>query len=421
MLLLRRLPSASSLRALQPLLAGDGGRREASQLTKVGPLALTNKGLKAGPGGRSSVSGVVATVFGCSGFLGRYVVNALAQSGSQVVCPFRCDDLDVQHLRQMGDLGQIVYLKDFKLRSDEAVRHAIHRSNVVINLLGIEKETMNYTFDEVHVDFAQRIAKACAESEVCERLLHVSCLGASEKALSRRLQTKAKGEAAVQAAFKDATIFRPAQMVGVEDRLFNTYAQLAKRLPFIPLVDGGHAKLQPVYVRDVADGIVNSLKLKDAPGKTYHLAGPDVLTVKQIVDLVFHTIREPYKALTVPGAIAKLVAAPREMLFKKVPIPMPTFLTADYVAEMQQDNILPVGELGRQVVPTLEDLDVDAMKVTEGIPIEHVRHYRVGGYDFGTTSERQATGGAGYGGGPHQPSAGSGFEKTGAPQPWDSA
>jgi nucleoside-diphosphate-sugar epimerase len=54
------------------------------------------------------ISGITATVFGCTGFVGRYIINALAKTGSQVVCPYRCDDLDAQHLRAMGDLGQVI-------------------------------------------------------------------------------------------------------------------------------------------------------------------------------------------------------------------------------------------------------------------------------------------------------------------------
>ncbi len=76
------------------------------------------------------------------------------------------------------------------MRSDEAVRHAVSRSNVVVNCLGADKETMNYGYEEVHIEFAERIARACAESEVLERLLHVSCIAAAPDAPSRRLTTK---------------------------------------------------------------------------------------------------------------------------------------------------------------------------------------------------------------------------------------
>lgn len=89
---------------------------------------------------------------------------------------------------------------------------------------------------------------------------------------------QAEGEKVVREIIPGATIFKPAQMTGVEDRLLNNYAQLAKKFPFIPLIDGGETRLQPTFVRDVADAIVGSLNSKDTAGKTYHLGGPEVLT-----------------------------------------------------------------------------------------------------------------------------------------------
>ena len=89
---------------------------------------------------------------------------------------------------------------------------------------------------------------------------------------------QAEGERLTREIVPQASIFKPAQMTGIEDRLLNNYAQLAKKFPFIPLIDGGHTRLQPTYVRDVADAIVGSLNTKDTAGKTYHLAGPEVLT-----------------------------------------------------------------------------------------------------------------------------------------------
>ena len=89
---------------------------------------------------------------------------------------------------------------------------------------------------------------------------------------------QAAGEKAVKDIFHDATIFKPASMVGVEDRLFNTYAQMAKRIPFVPLIDRGARRLQPVWVRDVADAMVSTINSRTAQGKTYHLAGPEVFT-----------------------------------------------------------------------------------------------------------------------------------------------
>ncbi|CAK0735404.1 hypothetical protein CVIRNUC_000575 [Coccomyxa viridis] len=355
-------------------------------------FAVKNTGMRAGPGGRSSVSGVTATVFGCTGFLGRYIVNALARQGTQVVVPYRADDIDAQFLRQMGDLGQVYFWKDFDVRNDDHIRDAIKRSNVVINVIAKDKETWNFGFEEVNVDIPRRIAKLAAENPLTERFLHFSCIGASKDSASRRLRTKAEGEEAVRSIIPDATIYKLAHMVGTEDRMYNNYAQLAKMLPFIPIFDGGRTKLQPVYVRDVADAVISSLKRKEAVGKDYYLAGPDIFTIKEMIQLVFETIREPMRIVNVPVAIGKLLAAPRERFFKSIPIPVNYIFTADNIVENTQDHVLPSGVL------TFKDLGVEPKKVTEGFPIEHLRYYRVGGYDFGTTSTTSSTGGAGYGG-----------------------
>ncbi|BDA40605.1 NADH dehydrogenase [ubiquinone] 1 alpha subcomplex subunit [Coccomyxa sp. Obi] len=382
------LPACSSLAARLAPGAAAGSREYAT--ADLAQFAVKNKGLKAGPGGRSSVSGVTATVFGCSGFLGRYIVNALARQGTQVVVPYRRDDVDVQYLRQMGDLGQVYVWKGFNIRDDSHIRDAIKRSNVVINLTGLDKETWNYSFEDVHIDAATRIAQAAAGNPLTERFVQFSCIGASENAASRRLRTKAAGDAAVRSILPYATIFKPGHVVGTEDRLYNSYAVLAKQLPFIPLVGGGETRLQPTYVRDIADAVVHSLKTKESLAKDYYLAGPEVLTVREIVELVFNTIREPISIVPIPLALARLLAIPREKLFKSIPIPVNTLFTADYIEEMTQDHVLPPNVL------TYADLEVVPKKVTEGFPIEHLRHYRVGGYDVGTTSGSATTGGAGY-------------------------
>ena len=86
------------------------------------------------------------------------------------------------------------------------------------------------------------------------------------------------GEQVVREIYPEATIFKPGPLIGVEDNLMNNLARLAKKFPIIPLIDGGHQKLQPVYVRDVANAMINSLKTKECLGQDYHLGGPDVIT-----------------------------------------------------------------------------------------------------------------------------------------------
>lgn len=385
---------ASQLRSLlhRELVADAalGARTYASSQLAV----RSSDAMRAGAGGRSSVNGVTATIFGCSGFIGRYVAQSLGRMGTQLVLPHRCDALDIQHLRTMGDLGQIVPLGDFNIRDDDQIRRALSRSNLVLNFIGADQETWNYGFEEVHVDIPARIARISKEMGI-ERVVHFSALGATPDAPSRRLRTKAAGEAAVTAELGDiATIFKPATATGTEDRLFNRYATWAKQLPVLPLINGGRTKLQPVWVRDVAQAVINALETYDSMGKTYHLAGPDVYTVKELVEFTFETIREQNISVSVPPQLLKLIAAPREWLGKRTPLrPNPAF-TADAIDELAADLILPAG--GN--VLTFADLGLKPHKVTEGIPIEYLRFYRSGGYDFGTTAEHMTAGGGVAGG-----------------------
>lgn len=155
---------------------------------------------------------------------------------------------------------------------------AVARSNIVINLVGAQKETWNFTFRDVHVEIAKRIAEATNKAPHLERFIHVSAMGAHSSAPSQRLRSKAEGEEVVKQIAPHVTIMKPAYMIGIEDRFYNSIASIGKSLPFIPLIDGGHTKIQPVYVRDVADAIMQVLKDKGTSGKTYTLAGPEVLT-----------------------------------------------------------------------------------------------------------------------------------------------
>ena len=363
-------------------------RSYATQLAVRGSDAL-----RAGSGGRSSINGVTATVFGCSGFLGRYVAQSLGRAGTQLVFPHRCDPIDIQHVRTMGDLGQVVMLPDFDVTNDDHIRRALSRSNLVLNFIGAQQETWNYTFEQVHIDIPARIARIAKEMGI-ERMVHFSALGAENTAPSRRLRTKAAGDDAVRNELGNGvTIFKPAPVTGTEDRLFNQYARWIKSLPLLPLINGGSTKYQPVWVRDVAQAVVNALETFDSMGKTYHLAGPDVFTVKQLVDFTYDTIREPKSTVSLNPEVAKLMAAPREWLGKRTPLRPSAAFTADAIDELAADLVLPKTAAADGLL-TFADLDVKPHKVTEGIPIEYLRFYRSGGYDFGTLAENATAGGS---------------------------
>jgi len=265
------------------------------------------------PGGRSSVSGIVATVFGCSGFVGRYAVNALGSIGSQCIVPYRGDGMNVRHLKLMGDLGQIVPVP-FDIADEESVARAVSRSNVVVNLIGARFETMNYSFHDVNVKVAWRIAKIAKQCGV-ERFVHMSCLGADANSPSVGMRTKYEGEVVVKSLFPEATILRPAPIFGHEDSFLNRLAAIINMSPFFPNF-GDHLsqQLQPIYVLDVAQAVLNAIMSTQAQGQTYELGGPEVFSVEEIVKMIRREIyHDGRPILWLPEIVGKAFASVMEL------------------------------------------------------------------------------------------------------------
>uniref|UniRef100_A0A1A9UR98 NADH dehydrogenase [ubiquinone] 1 alpha subcomplex subunit 9, mitochondrial n=1 Tax=Glossina austeni TaxID=7395 RepID=A0A1A9UR98_GLOAU len=344
------------------------------------PHKTTNLGaMKRGTGGRSSFNGIVATVFGCSGFLGRYVCNKLGKSGTQLVLPYRGDESDIMRLKVCGDLGQVLF-HFYDLRDVKAIRTACKYSNVVINLVGREYETKNFKFKDVHVDGARRIARICREMGV-ERLIHVSALNVDPEPEShiisggsKFLRSKRLGEQAVFEEFPKATIIRPADIYGSEDRFLRYYAHIWRRqLRGTPLWFSGERTVkQPVYVSDVALGIVNCVKDPDTAGKIYQAVGPKRYKLSELVDWFNRLMRKDEKWW---GYMRY------DMRFD------PTFIFKTNLTEWISPN-QPIGGLHMErlelecvtdkvveKMPTLEDLGVQLTDMEDQVPWE-LRPYR---------------------------------------------
>merc|ERR1712216_117886 len=199
-----------------------------------------------GRGGRSSVSGIQATVFGATGFLGRPTVNKLGRMGSQVVVPYRSDEHDTRHLKVMGDYGQIVMVP-FHLKDTASLANATQHSNVCINLMGQQFATRNFSLEDANVEGVRQIALAAKAAGV-ERFVHVSALCANEESKSDFAKSKAEGEKVVKEIFPNATILGPGSMFGAEDRFLCRIAGQAAVLPVFPVIGGGKAKRTPIFV-----------------------------------------------------------------------------------------------------------------------------------------------------------------------------
>eukprot|EP01083_Nonionella_stella_P299352 1016372_1 len=231
-------------------------------------------------GGRSSVSGVRATVFGASSALGRHIVNQLGRMGSQVILPYRGDGTEVKDHRLMGDLGQIVPLP-YQIRDKRSVERVIQDSNVVINAISRRRESRNFSFHDTHVNATHMIARTAAELGV-DRFIQLSTANASPDSASRQFATKWHGEQVAKAFYPEATIIRPGQMCGNFDWWFERFAwQWA--LPFRrPMIVGPRQRLQPCNYLDVARAVaVCVMDPLSTAGKTYEIHGNVCATKEQ--------------------------------------------------------------------------------------------------------------------------------------------
>ena len=183
----------------------------------------------------------VATVFGGSGFIGRYVVKRLAQQGFVVRVAVR-DPEAALFLKPMGAVGQVVPLFA-SVMNEATVQRAVAGAEVVVNLVGVLTESSAASFQAIHTDGSERIARIAAANGV-SRLIQISAIGADPNSPSRYAATKGKAEQAVLAAFPEATILRPSLVFGLEDKFFNRFAEIARIAPFMPVICGG-TKMQP--------------------------------------------------------------------------------------------------------------------------------------------------------------------------------
>ncbi len=281
------------------------------------------------------MSGRIVTVFGASGFLGRHVVRALARDGWRIRACSRTPQL-AEFLRPMGTVGQIQTFKA-DLNRDAEIAAAVRGADAVINLVGVMHGGFGgKRFTAVHEDGARRVAEAAAAAGVTT-LVHMSALGANAESGSRYARSKAAGEAAVTAAFSTAAILRPSVVFGQEDRFFNRFANMARYTLALPLLGGGETKFQPVFVGDVAAAV--AALLKEPKAGVFELAGPEVLTFRQIMELIVKVTGRRRLLVPLPFALAKLGAYPMMLL------PDPP-LTPDQVELLKGDSIMAEGAQG---------------------------------------------------------------------------
>lgn len=284
----------------------------------------------------------LVTLFGGSGFIGRYAARVLVEQGWQVrvACRRMNTALDV---RLAGPPGW-VELVQANIRDKPSVARAMDGADAVINLVGILKETSRQSFHGTQAEGARNIAELAADKGI-ERFIQVSAIGADADSKSAYARSKAAAETSVRELVPSATILRPSVVFGPEDNFLNRFAGLARFSPGLPAIGGGKTKIQPVYAGDVADAIAAALENSLTRGKTFELGGPHIYSFKDIYRFIFETIDRKRLSLPLPFFLAK----PMGMIFGSlyryvVPFSWGFFgeppLTGDQVDLLRADNIV---------------------------------------------------------------------------------
>ncbi len=303
----------------------------------------------------------VATVFGGSGFIGRYVVQRLAQQGWIVRVAVSAPDR-ARFLMTQGAVGQIVPLAA-SVTDEAAAAQAIAGAALVVNLVGILFERKPGDFQRIQAEGAGRVARLAAAAGA-KRLVHVSAIGADPASASAYGRSKGEGEIAVRAAFPDATILRPSIVFGPEDGFFNRFAQISRLLPVMPVVRGD-VRFQAVYVGDVAAAVAAAAVREDAIGRTYELGGPRVAAFRELMAYILEVTGQRKPLVNVPEGIVQLQAR----IGEKLPTPP---LTRDQLLMLEKDNVVAEG------ASTLGDLGVAASAMEAVVP-GYLARFRTGG------------------------------------------
>jgi len=296
------------------------------------------------------------TVFGGTGFIGRHLVSLLLRSGATVrVAVHHPDRFEVA-----TETARAPELIQADVLDDIAVSGAIAGADAVINLVGMLTETAQQTYRAIHVGGARRVALA-AHRHGAMRMIHISALGASPTSAAISDQTKAEGERAVVAVFPQATIVRPSLVFGEDDHFFTRFAAMIRSSPVLPLIGGGTTKFQPVFVDDIAAGLLELLKRPETTGKTYEFAGTRVYSFMVLLELLLSALNRQCVLIPIPFALAEMQAG----LFELLPNPP---LTRDQVRLLKTDKV--VGE----VEPTLGDLGIQPWPLEEFLAVLKDKH-----------------------------------------------
>ena len=309
----------------------------------------------------------LVTIFGGSGFVGRYIARRLAKEGWRVRVAVRRPN-EALFVRPYGTPGQVEPML-CNIRDDVSVRAATLGADAVVNCVGTFDKAGRNSFTAVQAEGAARIARIAAECGV-GRMVHISAIGASVTSASAYSVSKAKGEAAVLASMPGALILRPSVIFGNEDAFFNRFAGMSRMGPVLPVV-GGDTKFQPVFVDDVAQAAVMGV-LGRAQG-IYELGGPEVDTFRGLMMRMLRVIQRRKIVMNLPFWAAGLMGWGLDLGSKLTGgLVKNGMITADQVKSLRVDNVVSQGAKG------FADLGITPTAMEAVLP-EYLWRYRPSG------------------------------------------
>lgn len=284
----------------------------------------------------------IVTIFGGSGFIGRYVAQRMAKAGWRVRVAVRRPD-DAGFVRPYGTVGQVEPIQA-NIRDEASTRRAIAGADAVVNCVGILVASGKQQFETVIAEGAARIARIAAEEGVA-RLVHISAIGADPDSPSVYARSKSRAEDDVRSVFPGAVILRPSIVFGAEDEFFNRFAGMTRFSPVLPVI-GPDTLFQPVYVDDVAAAAEKGVT-EDVSAGIYELGGPEAVSFRELMERMLKVIERRRFVVAVPTGIARIQGKLLDFVQKaSFGLWTNSLLTADQVALLQHDNVVSDGAWG---------------------------------------------------------------------------
>ena len=309
------------------------------------------------------------TIFGGTGFLGRYIVNRLSKLGYIINIVTRTPN-EAIYLKTSGNVGQ-VKLTEGSFSNLNNFTSLFKTSDIIINCVGILNEEGDQTFKKLHSDIPEKLAILAKKSGV-KKFIHISSIGANPNSDSKYSKSKGIAEVKILKAFPEAIIFRPSIVFGSEDQFFNLLSQISCISPILPIV-GGKTKFQPVYVDDIAKMVVGVLQI-EAPNtkknnRIYELGGPEIISFRSLMVKMLSVIYRKKLIINLPFWLAKamcpLILILNKLTFKKIPL----LITEDSVKQLKRDNIVS------EEYMSFEDLEIKPKSLDLILP-SYLKRYR---------------------------------------------